>query len=70
MPRFTALALNRACEELFYACSFFSERVEDSVHAVELECAWCLVDKRRGEIVHGMFKHVGPAAEECILEVV
>ena len=59
MPRFDALALDRTCKELFDTSFFAGERVEKSVDAVELERAWCLVGKCGGEMVHGIFKHVG-----------
>ena len=58
MPRFAALDLDRSGEELFDVGLFTGERVEDSVDAVELKFARCLVGKRDGEVVHGMFKHV------------
>ena len=66
MPRLAVLSLDRASDELLDTGFFASDRVENSVDAVDLKSSWLLMRKRGCEMVHGMFKHVDAVNENVL----
>ena len=58
MPSGATLAFNYAGKKLFDTGFFAGEGVENSINAMELKRARCLVGKSGSEVAHGMFEHV------------